>query len=753
MKMTKRAICLLLAAVMALALTIPVIAAEDTGDSGGSTRTITLDPGAGTLKDGVYEVTATDGKLPALPAPEREGWTFEGWYTGPVTETFDNEALRPGSVEANTHYYQWTISTNGSEVKAGDPFPEVSTLYAKYAPTNVTYKLHASGWRNYFGTLTVTRQYGVPFDPYVFPWNATWNTSDDTVTEIKSWTGENKDTFTLDGWYTALDGGNNITGGIGADGQPNGGTTVGSFGNNVDLYLHWKSETYPEINQTTASTSYRADARASYVEFPQEQRKVVHIHEGESFTLNAYTTPKDAYPLNVEWSSDPAGVVTIEPNEGTTTAKVTGNKYDQDGKEPKTANVTITLTGKGNEKVTRTMTVAVGHDFSSYISSWGGNCKSEGYIQWKCSLPYCSAYYTEHTPATHVLSNPITYPATCTSEGYTIQTCTRCNDYELKTNEVPALGHSFDITTEKGCNGTMTIKTCKVCGFVETVEDPGAGRHVRSSDFEVLQAPTCAADGTEVIRCTECKLVLESQVIPKTDDHSWSNDWTVITPASWDHEGLRERVCTVCGATETEVIDKTPNYPGGLFGGGGSSATPSPSPSASPTPSASPEPSESPSPSPEPGTTPEPGVTPAPSPVPVPVDPPKTNEGSGWSYDYDTGDYYYFVDGEPKANYWAKDETASQWGFWYYVGSDGKLATGLQYIENNNGTGWYFLQPGNADGCVGKMLTGWQWLGPEAGEGWFNTGHGGVNGQCTWTENWGDYDPATGLWEDGLSHK
>ena len=171
----------------------------------------------------------------------------------------------------------------------------------------------------------------------------------------------------------------------------------------------------------------------------------------------------------------------------------------------------------------------------------------------------------------------------------------------------------------------------------------------------------------------------------------------------------------------------------------------------SPSPSASPEPSQTPSPDPTP--TPGPGVTPAPSPVPVPVDPPKTNGGSGWSYDYDTGDYYYFVDGEPKANYWANEADASQWGFWYYVGADGKLATGLQYIENNNGTGWYFLQPGNADGCIGRMLTGWQWLGPDIGMGWFNTAHGGVNGQCTWTENWGDYDPATGLWEDRSAHR
>ena len=141
------------------------------------------------------------------------------------------------------------------------------------------------------------------------------------------------------------------------------------------------------------------------------------------------------------------------------------------------------------------------------------------------------------------------------------------------------------------------------------------------------------------------------------------------------------------------------------------------------------------------------------TPEPAPVPPPKTNNGTGWSYDYNTGDFYYFVEGEQKFGYWACDENASMWGYWYYVNPNGKLAHGFQYVVDDNGTGWYFLQPDNDDGCVGRMLDGWQWLGPDIGMGWFNTGHGGKNGQCTWTEKWGSYDPATGLWEDGLSHR
>ena len=107
------------------------------------------------------------------------------------------------------------------------------------------------------------------------------------------------------------------------------------------------------------------------------------------------------------------------------------------------------------------------------------------------------------------------------------------------------------------------------------------------------------------------------------------------------------------------------------------------------------------------------------------------------------------MDGVQKFNYWV----ASQRGLWYYIGNSGKMATGFCYVHNSNGTGWYMFQTDNKDGCIGRMLTGWQWTGSDAGMGWFNTAHGGVNGQCTWTEKWGAYSAATGLWADGQYHR
>ena len=138
--------------------------------------------------------------------------------------------------------------------------------------------------------------------------------------------------------------------------------------------------------------------------------------------------------------------------------------------------------------------------------------------------------------------------------------------------------------------------------------------------------------------------------------------------------------------------------------------------------------------------------------MPAPVDPPKTNNGTGWVYDEQTGIDYYFIDGQMKRNYWAADASASKWNFWYYVDEEGKLVRGLQYIENPNGTGWYMLQVDDKNGCRGRLLDGVLDTGI-AGTGRFVSTRGVDYGKCTWTQAWGSYNAATGLWSDGQSHR
>ncbi len=129
--------------------------------------------------------------------------------------------------------------------------------------------------------------------------------------------------------------------------------------------------------------------------------------------------------------------------------------------------------------------------------------------------------------------------------------------------------------------------------------------------------------------------------------------------------------------------------------------------------------------------------------------------GTGWRYVPQTGDYYYFKDGVRKGDYWVGfADGASAWANnWYYADASGKLLTGLQYLDDlKGGKAWYMLQTTDDRGEIGKMLTGWQWTYSDVGTGYFSSKYGS-QGMCTWTEAWGSYNAATGLWGDGSAHR
>ncbi len=128
---------------------------------------------------------------------------------------------------------------------------------------------------------------------------------------------------------------------------------------------------------------------------------------------------------------------------------------------------------------------------------------------------------------------------------------------------------------------------------------------------------------------------------------------------------------------------------------------------------------------------------------PVEEGPKAPANGTGWNY-YN-GEWYFFKNSKLVANYWVgKIDGASQWdSTWYYVGADGKMLTGMQYIDDlHGGYGWYFLQPTDTKGEIGKMLTGYQWVGGQYGECYFST-KSGSSGKCTWSELLGNWNGTT----------
>lgn len=91
--------------------------------------------------------------------------------------------------------------------------------------------------------------------------------------------------------------------------------------------------------------------------------------------------------------------------------------------------------------------------------------------------------------------------------------------------------------------------------FVEGAEcDHVPGAAVREN--EVPATCTTAGSYDEVVYCTKCGAELSRKTIPvvKTG-HKWDNkDYTIVTDADCENDGLKIRTCTVCGCVEEVII-------------------------------------------------------------------------------------------------------------------------------------------------------------------------------------------------------
>lgn len=227
--------------------------------------------------------------------------------------------------------------------------------------------------------------------------------------------------------------------------------------------------------------------------------------------------------------------------------------------------------------------------------------------------------------------------ATCTEKGYTGDTyCKDCNALLSTGTVIPAAGHTGGTATCKG------LAVCKVCHKPYGEKD--AANHVGGTEVRGKKDATCTAAGyTGDTYCKGCEALLSSgTAIPAAGEHTggtptclrrakcevcgerygdidrsnhadgcvpeWTvtetehtqkysrcgklltetgahtfGDWTVTQEPTESEEGEQERICTVCGCTETEAIPVAE-----------AKANPSPAPAATPEPTAKPaaEPAE-----------------------------------------------------------------------------------------------------------------------------------------------------------------
>ena len=125
----------------------------------------------------------------------------------------------------------------------------------------------------------------------------------------------------------------------------------------------------------------------------------------------------------------------------------------------------------------------------------------------------------------HDYKSTVTAP-TCTKEGYTTHTCTRCNDTYTDT-KVKALGHNYKNT---------------------------------------VTAPTCTKEGYTTHSCTRCNSTYTDTKVSATG-HKWSA-WKEILAPTFTTKGREERACTACDMKEARETAMLTSELGDVDGNG-----------------------------------------------------------------------------------------------------------------------------------------------------------------------------------------
>lgn len=150
---------------------------------------------------------------------------------------------------------------------------------------------------------------------------------------------------------------------------------------------------------------------------------------------------------------------------------------------------------------------------------------------------------------------------TCTERGSydNVIRCSRCNEL-LKTEKknTPALGHDYEESEEYLLTPTCTqqglsLFTCTRCGNTrtETVDSLG---HTPSEEYTIDKEPSCLEPGSKSKHCTRCEYKFDIlHIAPLT--HKWESDTTLLPTCT--QKGIITKTCQRdgCSATENVEID------------------------------------------------------------------------------------------------------------------------------------------------------------------------------------------------------
>ena len=228
-----------------------------------------------------------------------------------------------------------------------------------------------------------------------------------------------------------------------------------------------------------------------------------------------------------------------------------------------------------------------GHSYTSSVTA--PTCTEQGYTTYVC---HCGETYIDdyadslgHTPGSpatctqaqictvcqavlvkasgHGYEIAVTKP-TCTEQGYTTHTCSRCG-HSYTDAYISATGHSFGEWTEtKAPTETENGEKRRNCADCEAYETSTVAALAHSHDrWDQITlnaiAPTCTATGlTEGKKCAGCgEITVPQRTVPALG-HSFG-EWVTTKEPTETENGEKRRDCENCDTFETSLLGTLPH--------------------------------------------------------------------------------------------------------------------------------------------------------------------------------------------------
>jgi|GEM_PF-2023573 len=202
---------------------------------------------------------------------------------------------------------------------------------------------------------------------------------------------------------------------------------------------------------------------------------------------------------------------------------------------------------------------ALGHNYSQTVGTIkAATCTEKGLVVKKCSR--CSSTSQLNTSALGHSCSSRTVSPTCTTQGYTLTTCTRSNcTYSVKSDIKLEKGHSLTTKTVAPTCLTQgyTQATCTRSGCTYSIKSlyKAALGHDYAQTVGTIKEATCVEKGLVIKKCSRCTST--SQVNTELVEHVLGDYVVTVAPTS-SRTGLKVKTCENCDYSESVVLDKVP---------------------------------------------------------------------------------------------------------------------------------------------------------------------------------------------------